>query len=66
MRRNNDCALHELVVFYYLLSLQTETSIRQIVENAYKVTLACAFVPLMAGLIASAPQAVNTALLVYK
>ena len=34
--------------------LQTETSIHQIVENAYKVTLACAFVPLVAGLIASA------------
>ncbi|MBU1225377.1 MAG: sodium:solute symporter family protein [Gammaproteobacteria bacterium] len=39
-----------LVVFYSLWSLQTETSIHQMVENAYKVTLACAFVPLVAGL----------------
>lgn len=39
-----------LVVFYSLWSLQTETRIHQMVENAYKVTLACAFVPLVAGL----------------
>ncbi len=39
-----------LVVFYSLWSLQTETSIHQMVENAYKITLACAFVPLVAGL----------------
>ena len=39
-----------LVVFYSLWSLHTETSIHQMVENAYKVTLACAFVPLVAGL----------------
>jgi len=39
-----------LVVFYSLWSLQTETSIHQMVTNAYKVTLACAFVPLVAGL----------------
>jgi Na+/proline symporter len=39
-----------LVVFYSLWSRQTETSIHQMVENAYKVTLACAFVPLVAGL----------------
>jgi len=39
-----------LVVVYSLWSLQTETSIHQMVENAYKVTLACAFVPLVAGL----------------
>jgi Na+/proline symporter len=39
-----------LVVFYSLWSLQTETSIHQMVANAYKVTLACAFVPLVAGL----------------
>ena len=39
-----------LVVFYSLWSLQSETSIHQMVENAYKVTLACAFVPLVAGL----------------
>ncbi|HUX31272.1 MAG TPA: sodium:solute symporter family protein [Thiobacillus sp.] len=39
-----------MVVFYSLWSLQTETSIHQMVANAYKVTLACAFVPLVAGL----------------
>ena len=39
-----------LVVAYSLWSLQSETSIHQMVENAYKVTLACAFVPLVAGL----------------
>ena len=39
-----------LVVFYSLWSLQTETSIHQMVVNAYKITLACAFVPLVAGL----------------
>ncbi|MGV8989977.1 MAG: sodium:solute symporter family protein [Thiobacillus sp.] len=39
-----------LVVFYSLWSLQSETSIHQMVANAYKVTLACAFVPLVAGL----------------
>jgi Na+/proline symporter len=39
-----------LVVVYSLWSLQSETSIHQMVENAYKVTLACAFVPLVAGL----------------
>ena len=39
-----------LVVLYSLWSLQTETSIHQMVVNAYKVTLACAFVPLVAGL----------------
>ncbi|MHB1213874.1 MAG: high affinity choline transporter 1 [Thiobacillus sp.] len=39
-----------LVVAYSLWSLDTETSIHQMVENAYKVTLACAFVPLVAGL----------------
>ena len=39
-----------LVVVYARWSLQTETSIHQMVENAYKVTLACAFVPLVAGL----------------
>ncbi|MFO7541971.1 MAG: sodium:solute symporter family protein [Thiobacillus sp.] len=43
-------AFSGLVVFYALWSLQTETSIHQMVENAYKVTLACAFVPLVAGL----------------
>ncbi|MHB1085174.1 MAG: hypothetical protein ACYCZA_10090 [Thiobacillus sp.] len=39
-----------LVVFYSLWSPDTETSIHQMVENVYKVTLACAFVPLVAGL----------------
>ncbi len=39
-----------LVVAYSLWALQSETSIHQMVENAYKVTLACAFVPLVAGL----------------
>lgn len=39
-----------LVVIYSLWSLQSETSIHEMVANAYKVTLACAFVPLVAGL----------------
>ncbi len=39
-----------LVVGYSLWALKSETSIHQMVENAYKVTLACAFVPLVAGL----------------
>ncbi len=39
-----------LVVAYSLWSLKSETSIHQMVANAYKVTLACAFVPLVAGL----------------
>jgi len=39
-----------VVVAYSLWSLQSETSIHQMVENAYKVTLACAFVPLVAGI----------------
>jgi Na+/proline symporter len=39
-----------LVIVYSLWSLQSETSIHQMVANAYKVTLACAFVPLVAGL----------------
>jgi Na+/proline symporter len=39
-----------LVVAYSLWSLQAETTIHEMVENAYKVTLACAFVPLTAGL----------------
>ena len=43
-------AFSVLVVFYSLWSLQAETSIHQMVENAYKVSLACAFVPLVAGL----------------
>ncbi len=39
-----------LVVVYSLWSLESETSIHEMVANAYKVTLACAFVPLVAGL----------------
>ena len=39
-----------LVVAYSLWSLETETSIHEMVANAYKVTLACALVPLVAGL----------------
>jgi Na+/proline symporter len=39
-----------LVIVYSLWSLQNETSIHTMVANAYKVTLACAFVPLVAGL----------------
>lgn len=39
-----------LVVAYSLWSLERETSIHEMVANAYKVTLACAFVPLVAGL----------------
>jgi Na+/proline symporter len=38
------------VVFYSLWSLENSTSIHSMVENAYKVTLATAFVPLVAGL----------------
>ncbi len=39
-----------LVVIYSLVSLDSETTIHQMVENAYKITLATAFVPLVAGL----------------
>ena len=39
-----------LVVVYSLWSLESKTSIHEMVANAYKVTLACAFVPLVAGL----------------
>ncbi|MDP1926018.1 MAG: sodium:solute symporter family protein [Thiobacillus sp.] len=39
-----------LVVVYSLWSLQSEASIHTMVANAYKITLACAFVPLVAGL----------------
>jgi Na+/proline symporter len=38
------------VVLYSLWALQSEATIHQMVENAYKVTLATAFVPLVAGL----------------
>ena len=39
-----------LVTLYALWSLDQETGIHQMVENAYKVTLVVAFVPLVAGL----------------
>ena len=39
-----------LVTIYSLWSLEQETGIHQMVENAYKVTLVLAFVPLVAGL----------------
>lgn len=39
-----------LVIVYSLWSLHSETRIHTMVANAYKVTLACAFVPLVAGL----------------
>lgn len=38
------------VVAYALWSINSETSIHTMVENAYKITLAVAFVPLVAGL----------------
>lgn len=38
------------VTLYALWSLESSTSIHQMVENAYKVTMATAFVPLFAGL----------------
>lgn len=38
-----------LVVSYALWALDADTSIHKMVENAYKITLACAFVPLVAG-----------------
>ena len=39
-----------LVTLYALWALEQETGIHQMVENAYKVTLVLAFVPLVAGL----------------
>jgi Na+/proline symporter len=39
-----------LVTLYSLWSLEQQTTIHQMVENAYKVTLVVAFVPLVAGL----------------
>ncbi|MEW5786332.1 MAG: sodium:solute symporter family protein [Pseudomonadota bacterium] len=39
-----------LVTLYSLWALDQETGIHQMVENAYKVTLVLAFVPLVAGL----------------
>ncbi|MBI5937995.1 MAG: sodium:solute symporter family protein [Betaproteobacteria bacterium] len=39
-----------LVTLYALWALDKETGIHQMVENAYKVTLVVAFVPLVAGL----------------
>jgi Na+/proline symporter len=43
-------AFAALVVAYSLWSLESETTIHEMVANAYKVTLACAFVPLVAGI----------------
>ena len=43
-------AFSVLVVLYSLWSLESKTTIHQMVENAYKITLATAFVPLVAGL----------------
>ncbi|MFP5409370.1 MAG: sodium:solute symporter family protein [Gammaproteobacteria bacterium] len=43
-------AFSVLVVAYSLWSLEAETTIHEMVENAYKVTLATAFVPLVAGI----------------
>lgn len=39
-----------IVVIYTLWSLEQQTSIHKMVENAYKITLVVAFVPLVAGL----------------
>ena len=43
-------AFAALVTLYALWALDQETGIHQMVENAYKVTLVVAFVPLVAGL----------------
>jgi Na+/proline symporter len=43
-------AFTALVTVYALWALEKETGIHQMVENAYKVTLVLAFVPLVAGL----------------
>ena len=43
-------AFSVLVILYSLWSLESKTTIHQMVENAYKITLATAFVPLVAGL----------------
>jgi solute:Na+ symporter, SSS family len=43
-------AFAALVIVYSLWSVESETTIHEMVANAYKVTLACAFVPLVAGI----------------
>jgi len=43
-------AFSVLVILYSLWSRESGTTIHQMVENAYKITLATAFVPLVAGL----------------
>jgi solute:Na+ symporter, SSS family len=43
-------AFSVLVTLYALWALEHETGIHQMVENAYKVTLVVAFVPLVAGM----------------
>ncbi|MDY0135816.1 MAG: sodium:solute symporter family protein [Thiomicrospira sp.] len=50
MTRGVVVAFALLVAIYTLWSLEQETSIHKMVENAYKVTLVVAFVPLVAGL----------------
>lgn len=50
MTRGVVVAFALLVAIYTLWSLEQETSIHKMVENAYKVTLVIAFVPLVAGL----------------
>ncbi|HEY9018285.1 sodium:solute symporter family protein [Thiomicrospira sp.] len=50
MTRGVVVAFALLVAIYTLWSLEQETSIHKMVENAYKITLVVAFVPLVAGL----------------
>lgn len=50
MTRGVVVAFALLVAIYTLWSLEQDTSIHKMVENAYKITLVVAFVPLVAGL----------------
>lgn len=50
MTRGVVAAFTACVTLYALWSLETETGIHQMVENAYKVTLVIAFTPLVAGI----------------
>lgn len=50
MTRGVVAAFTVCVTIYALWSLETETGIHQMVENAYKVTLVIAFTPLVTGL----------------
>jgi solute:Na+ symporter, SSS family len=50
MTRGVVVAFTVCVTIYALWSLETETGIHQMVENAYKVTLVIAFTPLVTGL----------------